>query len=303
MKLLQTTAIILCLILACHISAQSVNQDLTGSVLWKVSGNGLGKPSYIFGTHHLISKSFLDSIPGLDDAFKSTSGVVGELVLTDIESKGALMMQATMMPTGESYKNLLSEEDYQFLDTELKKIFGGGLEQMGMFRPVAISNFYVISTYQKRHPESTAAKEPIDLHFQKLAIEQGKSISGLETVEEQINVIFLGQSISEQVNELLCMLKNPEYTDESLEQLEKFYRKGDLDSLTGLIEDKDGPCPSDEKFQNAVLTDRNNKWIEKLPSIMQESPSFIAVGSGHLGGNTGILSQLREKGYTVEAIK
>ena len=42
----------------CLLPAQS-------QLLWQVSGHGLTRPSYLFGTHHLIPVSFLDSVPGL----------------------------------------------------------------------------------------------------------------------------------------------------------------------------------------------------------------------------------------------
>lgn len=38
---------------------------IQAQLLWKISGNGLSKPSYIIGTYHLAPASFADSIPGL----------------------------------------------------------------------------------------------------------------------------------------------------------------------------------------------------------------------------------------------
>ena len=33
-------------------------------LLWKVSGGTLEKPSYLFGTYHLMPSAFVDSVPG-----------------------------------------------------------------------------------------------------------------------------------------------------------------------------------------------------------------------------------------------
>ena len=55
----------------CTVSAQT-GSDKTGALLWKISGNGLEHPSYIFGTHHLFPISFLDSVPGIKQAFASS---------------------------------------------------------------------------------------------------------------------------------------------------------------------------------------------------------------------------------------
>lgn len=48
------------------------SKEKENSLLWKISGNGLQKPSYLFGTHHLIPISFLDSIPGIEAALEET---------------------------------------------------------------------------------------------------------------------------------------------------------------------------------------------------------------------------------------
>lgn len=44
-------------------------------------------------------------------------------------------------------------------------------------------------------------------------------------------------------------------------------------------------------------------WIEKMPSIMKETPTLFVVGAGHLPGTNGVLKLLKEKGYTVEPMK
>ena len=105
------TVVLLSVITMLTASAQQQQKDYTGALLWKVSGNGLAKPSYILGTHHLIHVSFSDSISGLKDVIESTEQTVGELVMSDMTAMQGKMQQAAMMPTGESYKNLLSEAD------------------------------------------------------------------------------------------------------------------------------------------------------------------------------------------------
>ena len=62
-------------------------------LLWKISGNNLEKPSYLYGTHHLVPLSFLDSIDGLDEAFMATEQTIGEL---DMNNMGEMQMQLMM---------------------------------------------------------------------------------------------------------------------------------------------------------------------------------------------------------------
>ena len=63
-------------------------------LLWKISGNGLKHPSYLFGTHHLITIQFLDSVPGLFKAFNECETVVGEMVLNNIDVSAKIQQAA-----------------------------------------------------------------------------------------------------------------------------------------------------------------------------------------------------------------
>ena len=44
-------------------------------LLWKVSGKGLEKPSYIFGTYHLSPLSIKDSIAAMPQAMSETAQI------------------------------------------------------------------------------------------------------------------------------------------------------------------------------------------------------------------------------------
>lgn len=52
-----------------------------------------------------------------------------------------------------------------------------------------------------------------------------------------------------------------------------------------------------------MLYDRNLKWMDHIPQLISEKPSFIAVGVRHLPGKDGLIDLLRRKGYTVESVK
>ena len=53
--------------------------SVDAQLLWRVDGNGLERPSYLFGTHHVAPVNVLDSIQGLADAVASVDAAYGEL--------------------------------------------------------------------------------------------------------------------------------------------------------------------------------------------------------------------------------
>lgn len=98
-------------------------------LLWKISGNGLTQPSYLFGTWHgdteLRNQSFLDSVPGFHTSFRSvkqfmcenTAGVVPQAPDSSLNKLRALMI----MPKDTTYSDLLDKSQQSILDTFLLK--------------------------------------------------------------------------------------------------------------------------------------------------------------------------------------
>lgn len=296
--------IIGCLTLFIALAACANTPKESNALLWKISGNGLEKPSYLFGTHHLIPLSFLDSIAGLESAFEATEQTVGELDMSKMNEMQMQIMGAAIMPNEYSYQALLSESDFQQLDKMLKELVEVGLDQLGRMKPAMLSNLISITLYQKYYP-ALAQEKSIDQHFQDEAVKRSRSVKSLETADEQIHLLLGSQTIERQTELLACMVNNPEMLKKQMDRLQTAYLAQDINALNALYEEKlpDDPCPSTQSEKDAMNKDRNQKWLQKLPEIMKEKSSFIAVGCLHLVGKDGLIEGLRELGYTVEAVK
>lgn len=286
--------------------AQSSNK-YTGALLWKISGNGLSKPSYILGTHHLTHVSFVDSIPGLKKVIENTEQTVGELLMADQMAMQAKLQQASIMPADKNYSTILTASEYANLDAGLKEIFNGqaGMEQFKQYKPGMISMLYSITLYTKVFPTfNPMGHEAIDAYVQRIASEKGKSLLGLETVEDQIYALFDAEPLADQAKTLACSVSHKDFMIRSVKQLDEYYRAKKLTEMYDLaFNNPEEPCQMSKTYENAINKDRNNKWLEKLPQIMKGKSSLIAVGALHLAGEEGLLYQLAKKGYKVEAVK
>lgn len=289
------------LLLSC---STGTSNEKGNSLLWKISGNGLQKPSYIFGTHHLVPISFLDSIAGIEPAFEETEQTVGELDMSNMTEMQMKIMGEGMMPPEVTYETLLSPEDAALLDSMLRAVVGVGLDQLGQLKPAMLSNLISISLYQQYYP-SVASAENLDHYFQEEALKRSRPVIGLETTEDQIDLLLNLQPLERQAEMLICMVKHPELLKEQMDKLQVAYHAQDIQALRKLYEEEmpDDPCPSTEEEKNILNADRNRKWLDKLPSIMEERSSFIAVGCLHLPGDDGLIEGLRKLGYSVEAVK
>ena len=274
------------------------------SLLWKISGNGLEKPSFLFGTHHLVPITFLDSVPGLKTAFENTEQVVGELDMSNMSEMQMKIMSESMLPEGVTYESLMPQEDIELLDSTLRNLVGAGLDQLGIMKPALLSNLISITLYQKFYP--TLSNEiSMDQYFQEKALKRTRPVIGLESTEDQIQILLNSQTLERQAEMLMCMIKNPDMLKEQMDELQVAYHSYDINALYELSEKElpNDPCPSTEEEKNALNKERNDKWLEKLPAIMADKSSFIAVGCLHLPGKVGLIEGLRSQGYTVEPVK
>ena len=286
------------------ISCTNVETSPDTSLLWKISGNGLYKPSYLFGTHHLVPISFLDSVPEVVTAFEKSEQTVGELDMGNMAAMQMQIMGAAMMPSGVTYDSLLPPEEVQLIDSILTDLLGMGLNQLGQLKPAMLSNLISITLYQKFYPDITG-EENIDLHFQQEAMKRSRPVVALETVEDQIEVLLNSGTLERQAEMLACMVKHPELLKDQMDELQRAYYAQDVHALQALYEKElpNDPCPSTEEEKNALNKDRNEKWLAQLPAIMEENASFVAVGAMHLPGDDGLIKGLRDLGYTVQAIR
>ena len=280
-------------------------------LLYKISHKDLDKPSYIVGTYHLAPATFVDSIPGARAALNAVEMVCGEVVMSEMESKEneKKVKAAMMLPDGKSLADVLTAEEMQRLNDYMSAVMGMNLEnpilksQMGKMTPMAISTQLQLVQYMKNTPNFNPLKL-IDAYFQKAAKKAGKRVAGLETVDFQINTLYLGTSIERQKEQLFCMVDNSEYYALQMKELSAAYFAQDIQALWDLTEEKLGnSCDSTPEEDMALIYGRNAAWAEQIPVMIAENPTLFVVGAAHLPGEQGLLELLRAKGYTVEVVR
>ena len=269
-------------------------------LLWKVSGNGLARPSYILGTHHLAPASMLEEIPGMNQAFEGCDVVVGEIEQQDLmKPDGKMAMaQAMIAPPDSTLDKLLSPEEYQIVEQAFNKCCGGmgiPLSMMNRLKPAAIT---MMMTLMPLVSQVTGRNETdfIDMAVQQRASGMGRPTLGLETVEEQIALAFKAP-LTTQAEVLLYQCQQEDSEEDQAEDLLDAYKSQDLDRLEIL-----NSHPDDE-VADVLVYNRNRNWVEKLIKMMPERACLVCVGAGHLPGEQGLLQLLRDSGYTVEPIQ
>lgn len=284
---------------------------VNAQLLYRISGKGLDKPSYIAGTYHLAPASFADSIPGAQAALDEVEQVCGEVDMAEMQSMAGLqkVMTAMMLPDGKSLSDILTAEELGKLNTFMMETLGADLNnpmvaaQLGKMTPTAISTQLQMVQYMKMTPgfDPTAM---IDSYFQNVAKAAGKPVVGFESVDFQISVLYTGTPLERQKEQLICMLDNQEYNLMIMKNLTEAYFSQNIDKVLEVTEEKLGnSCDSTPEEDEALIYGRNATWVEKIPAIIGDKSTLFVVGAAHLPGERGVLELLKKEGYTVEAVK
>ena len=272
---------------------------LQSQLLWQVSGHGLAQPSYLFGTHHMIPISFLDSVPGLFRAFNRCDAVVGEMVMNSIDASEKIM-QASTLPQGLTMDSLLNADDYAMVDAGLRAVLKIGLKELALMKPAVIRTMYETELYRQHTGFDDGTQS--DSYFQQIAMQQGKEVIGLEDVNTQIALLF---GNADQKREALLLVETVSHREEGLREIETLnalYKAGEIDRLVEMAQEQGDPLAMTPEEYDRMVDDRNLSWLEQLPDLMQARPCFIAVGAMHLGGEQGLVQLLRKEGYKVKPV-
>jgi uncharacterized protein YbaP (TraB family) len=279
------------------VMALGVNAQL----LWKIEGRGLKEPSYIVGTHHLAPFSVLDSIAGIREARKNTAQVVGELNIAEMQTPENMMLMQSMIttPADSTMQAILPAEEYQLVRDAVSTYLGFDLAEMPNLKPAFISNNIIVMMYVKLIG-GFKPQDQLDSFFQSFATDMGRRVVGLETAEFQFRLLYDGQTIKRQAQQLVCELRNRSKLLLDARQLTNIYMKQNLDEMLRLSEETRGDdCDMLTSEVEQMINARNRDWAEKLPAIIAEAPSLIAVGALHLPGENGVLNLLKKQGYRV----
>ena len=264
------------------------------ALLYKVTGNGLAKPSYLYGTFHLICPADLQ----ITDVMKKAVGDAQQVYLElDMDDPGMMgqMQKAVMMSGRKTIKDLLSADDYTVLDNYLKQKMGMGLAQMGMFKPIGIMSMM----YMTMLPCQPAS---YDLTFAKMAADEKKEVFGLESVEAEMAALDK-VPMDEQLKGLVDMARKPEEAKKEFDELISIYKAHDIDKLMGAMKTSKFSGGDFAQVEESLLGERNASWIPVIEKAAKDKPTFFAFGAGHLGDKKGIVNLLRKKGYTVMPVE
>ena len=285
MKFLISTLLLLC------ISNYTLAQELENSTLWKIEGNGLKQPSYLFGTIHLTCDDALEA--DVLKALDQTEQLVLEIDM-DAPDMQRKLMSGMSMKNGLKLKDLVSSQDFIAIDSLFIKNLGMSVKFLEHIKP-----FFLSASFYPSILECTP--KSLEQALINVAKEQNEEIKGLETIEDQLQV-FEDIPYKDQVADLVKSAKdNLAYDKAMFIKMINLYKAKNITAMLDMLNDKN--YTSVAAHQDKLLVNRNIKWIPKIKSYTKEKATFFGVGAGHLAGQNGVINLLRKEGFKVTAVK
>jgi uncharacterized protein len=267
-------------------------------IFYAITGKGLKDTSWLFGTFHLVNGSYLDEIPQAKEKFIKSKGAVVELVIDSSQIQAA---QIHTVMKDNMLTDLLEPALLDSLDKELKNNLGAGVEVFNQWKPMNVTLVLSI-VHMMRNNEAKLKKysgPALDAFFASDGKQRGKNITALETIEEQMNLLFNSKTNVEQAGELKTFLRNKTAMLQSGDELLNAWFNNDMESMNAIYQ-KTRELSGE---MDQLVKERNLRWMKTLPGLMKKESQFIAVGALHLPGEYGLVDQLKQSGYTVTPVK
>ncbi len=285
-------------------------------LMFRISGNGLEKTSYILGTIHVLSGDLLDSIPAFLEAENQCQQLFVESDFSDQkyrQERRAAGQQLMTLSDGKTIADVLDEERMAILQERMKEschinLADSAAKNLLHFQPsfftLSLNRVILMEALQK-YPAMRNGNM-MDGACMKRAKARGWKVGNLDRVftsEELEEIKEKITPIDEQVDTLMAFLNN--FDERRQEMLNKFegmhnmvnyWSAGDYESFERLVLPEVEASP-------AFLAERNKKWMPIIIEAVKEMPTLFVFGAGHLAGPEGVVRMLRDAGYTVEQLK
>jgi uncharacterized protein YbaP (TraB family) len=265
------------------------------SSVWQIQS--ADQTIYIGGTVHLLRATDYPLPEEYAQAYAASSKIIFE---TDVNSMNDLAVQAKLMQRlsyddDESLKTVLSDEAYSALEAYLSTI-SVPLAMLEKFKPGMVVSLLQVMEFQR----IGFTPQGVDAYFNTLAIDDGKPLGQLETIDAQIGFLAsMGEGNESEF--ILLSLKDLEDTVDVMDDMIEAWRTGDNDMLSELfVADMLEQAP---EVYDSLLKQRNLNWLPQLEDML-ESPEieFVLVGAAHLVGPDGLLAILQAKGFQVSRL-
>ncbi|GEM_PF-1284854 len=268
-------------------------QKTDNTLLWRISGNGLKEPSYLYGTIHITDKRVFHLGDSVHAAIQNTKGLAAELDMITLtneviagfinEYEGDDDVEA---PKEVLLKNILEKEIWDKYKTKLEKRLKIKADKITLSDIKRVKQTNKEKLYKKGEMPTF-----LDAWLMGLAKKNNKWVGGIEDLVDQEE--HIGNRSTEEIIE--DILYDDKYASFQLDWMINQYLQQRLDAIDSLYNQS-------FKEKDLIMIKRNKKMAYRMDSLAAVRSTFFAVGVAHLPGEEGVISLLQDKGFTVTPV-
>ncbi len=265
--------------------------DKSHGLLWEISKAGQ-QPAYLYGTIHSEDPEVMNLPAPVREAINASHSVVLEILMDADAMKYS--SSAMLMLDGRSLPDVIGRSLYEQVAAVIAT---RGIPELVLNHMKPWAAAVTLSTPA---PETGRV---LDLMLYQDAVQQGKAVYGLETIQEQLQV-FDTMPEAGQIALLRDAVDHFPELDAMQVELLAAYKQRDLGALLAIYEAsmQAGDQWLAEDFQRRLIDDRNQLMVERMQPYLQQGKAFIAVGALHLPGRSGLLAMLEQRGYRIRRV-
>jgi uncharacterized protein YbaP (TraB family) len=265
------------------------------SPVWALHGDH--NTVYLAGSVHLLKATEATLPPGFDRAYKGSKAIVMELAIDKVDpmATASWMMENGMLQEGTTLRDKIGEERYRRVSKEAERL-GVPTEAIDMMQPWVVGLQLIEMQYMKLGYDPQSG---VEQQLQHKAQADGKPISGLETMDEQLGVLQ-GMSNADQARFLDMVVDEMHDVGGETQSVVNAWRSGDAAKLSALLGDEYKSFPN---LYRLLVSERNKRWVPQIEKLLHgNQDAFVVVGALHLVGDGGLIEILRRDGFKAEQL-
>ena len=275
------------------VTAPAVLPDDADPALWVIKDEDT--TIYLFGTVHILKPGMTWFDEAVKDGFDASDELVVEMIKPDAAVMAKIVADLAIDKTGVSLRDKLAAED--------RADYEAALTNLGMpvaaFDPLdpwfASVNLSLIPLMRNGYDANQGVEDELLAHAKARKI----TITGLETPEQQLGC-FDNLPEDVQIRFLNFTVDTIDEAADGMEQMFAEWANANIDALGELM----NAGLEDKILYEALLVNRNAIWAEWVDQRMaQPGTVFLAVGAGHLAGESSLQALLAKKGIVAERIE
>lgn len=264
--------------------------------LWELQGTK--NRIMLLGSVHYLRASDYPLASEINEAYRNSDTLVMEIDLDDLDMMQAqvAVMQLAADPDGKQLKDLLGAAAYDKASKMAAEI-NIKMAILDSFEPWYGAILVTQLILMQLGFDATLG---VDSRFAARAMQDGKEIRGLETLEYQLGIMD-GMSTGAQRDFLLATLEEAGEVEELVDDMITAWKSGNTKALKSLIVDTMAEQP---ELYRRMLVERNRNWTKIISQLTQDSENYlIVVGTAHLVGKDSVLAMLDKAGYPSKQIR